>query len=101
MMRTAFPDFRNPLDRVVGDGDIAVSYGRMVGTHEGELMGLALTGRTLRRRGRPAGRPVVLVVVSRPVRRILSRSPDGARGRPSLSAVGCPTAPAAYPGVRT
>ena len=47
MMRTAFPDFRNPLDLIVAEGDIAVSYGRVVGTNSGEMMGMPPTGKTL------------------------------------------------------
>jgi predicted ester cyclase len=47
MMRTAFPDFRNPLDLIVAEGDIAVSYGRMVGTNSGQMMGMPPTGRTM------------------------------------------------------
>jgi hypothetical protein len=31
---TAFPDFRNPLDLIIAEGDIAVSYGRIVGVHD-------------------------------------------------------------------
>jgi predicted ester cyclase len=46
-MRTAFPDFRNPLDLVVADDDIAVSYGRNVGTNTGEFMGMPPTGKTI------------------------------------------------------
>lgn len=45
MMRAAFPDFRNPLDLVVAEDDFAVSYGRMTGTHLGELMGVPATGK--------------------------------------------------------
>lgn len=47
MMRTGFPDFRNPIDFVVAEGDIAVSYGRMTGHHTGDLMGLPPTGRAI------------------------------------------------------
>lgn len=47
MMRTAFPDFRNPLDLIVAEGDIAVSYGRVVGTNSGEMMGMPPTGKTI------------------------------------------------------
>jgi predicted ester cyclase len=47
MMRTAFPDFRNPLDLIVADGDLAVSYGRIVGTNTGEMMGMPPTGRSI------------------------------------------------------
>ena len=43
-----------------------------------------------------------VAVASRPVRRILCRRfPQNRRWRPSLSAGGCPPAPAAYPGVST
>ncbi len=45
MMRAGFPDFRNPIDFVVAEADIAVSYGRMTGHHTDELMGLPPTGR--------------------------------------------------------
>jgi predicted ester cyclase len=47
MNRAAFPDFRNPLDLIVAEGDIAVSYGRMVGTNTGEMMGMPPTGRSI------------------------------------------------------
>ncbi len=47
MMRTAFPDFRNPLDLIVAEGDIAVSYGRMVGTNTAEMMGMPPTGKAI------------------------------------------------------
>lgn len=47
MMRQAFPDFRNPLDLVVAEGDLAVSYGRMVGTNTGEMMGMPPTGKRI------------------------------------------------------
>ena len=46
-MRAAFPDFRNPLDLVIGDGDLAVSYGRMTGTNTGELMGMPPSGKSI------------------------------------------------------
>lgn len=46
-VRGAFPDFRNPLDLIVADGDIAVSYGRMVGTNTGEMMGMPPTGKKI------------------------------------------------------
>ena len=36
---------RNELDLVVGEGDIAVSYGRIIGTNEGETMGMPATGK--------------------------------------------------------
>jgi predicted ester cyclase len=40
-----FSDFRNELDLVVGEDDIAVSYGRIVGTNDGEMMGMPATGK--------------------------------------------------------
>jgi steroid delta-isomerase-like uncharacterized protein len=46
-MRTGFPDFANPIDLVVAQDDLAVSHGRMTGTHTGDLMGLPPTGRTI------------------------------------------------------
>ncbi len=46
LMRSAFPDFQNPLDFVLGDGAFAVSYGRSTGTHTGEFMGIPPTGRS-------------------------------------------------------
>ena len=46
-IRSAFPDFRNPLDLIVAEGDIAVSYGRNVGTNTGEFMGMPPTGKTI------------------------------------------------------
>ena len=47
MMRAAFPDFRNPLDHIVADGDLAVSYGRSVGTNTGQLWGMPPTGKAI------------------------------------------------------
>jgi predicted ester cyclase len=47
MMRAGFPDFRNPIDFVVVEDDIAVSYGRMTGHQTGDLMGLPPTGRAI------------------------------------------------------
>jgi predicted ester cyclase len=47
IIRAGFPDFQNPIDFVVAEDDIAVSYGRMTGTNSGDLMGLPPTGRTI------------------------------------------------------
>jgi predicted ester cyclase len=47
LMRKAFPDFRNPLDLIIADGDLVVSYGRSVGTNTGELWGMRPTGKTI------------------------------------------------------
>jgi predicted ester cyclase len=45
MTRAMYSDFRNELDLVVGEGDIAVSYGWVVGTNDGPMMGVPPTGR--------------------------------------------------------
>jgi predicted ester cyclase len=45
--RTAFPDLRNPLDLIIADDDLAVSYGRLTGTNTGELWGMPPTGRSV------------------------------------------------------
>jgi predicted ester cyclase len=47
MMRTGFPDFQNPIDFVIAEDDIAVSYGHMTGTNSGDLMGMPPTGRAI------------------------------------------------------
>ena len=44
--RAAFPDYTNPLDFVLSDGAFAVSWGRSKGTHRGEFLGIAATGRS-------------------------------------------------------
>jgi predicted ester cyclase len=41
MTLAIFSDFRN----VLGEDDIAVSYGRIVGTQDGEMMGMPPTGK--------------------------------------------------------
>jgi predicted ester cyclase len=45
MSKVWYSDFRNELDFVIGEGDIAVSYGRIVGTNDGEMMGMPPTGK--------------------------------------------------------
>jgi len=47
MMHTAFPDYHEEIEFVVADDDRAVSYVRLTGTHDGDLMGLPPTGRTI------------------------------------------------------
>jgi predicted ester cyclase len=47
MMRSAFPDYRNPLDFVIAEDAFAVSYGRSTGTHRGEFFGIPPTGRKI------------------------------------------------------
>jgi steroid delta-isomerase-like uncharacterized protein len=46
LMRAAFPDFQNPVEFVVADGALAVSYGRATGTHTEAFMGIPPTGRS-------------------------------------------------------
>jgi predicted ester cyclase len=42
---SAFPDGRHVFDYVLTDGDYVVTVGRYLGTHEGDLMGIAPTHR--------------------------------------------------------
>jgi predicted ester cyclase len=46
-LRTAFPDYREEIIWLVGEGDRAVSFIRASGTNEGPLRGLAPTGRKI------------------------------------------------------
>ena len=39
-----FSDYREEIEFVVADDDKAVSYARITGTHDGDLMGLPATG---------------------------------------------------------
>src|SRR4051812_27518621 len=45
MSRAAFPDLQLRVLHLVEEGDICVGHGLFEGTHEGEWMGLAATGR--------------------------------------------------------
>jgi steroid delta-isomerase-like uncharacterized protein len=47
MMRTACPDWHSDLELLVADDDLVVERFTASGTHRGELMGVAATGRTL------------------------------------------------------
>jgi steroid delta-isomerase-like uncharacterized protein len=47
MMREACPDWHSDLDFLVAEGDLVVERFTASGTHRGELMGVAGTGRTL------------------------------------------------------
>ncbi len=47
----AFPDLHLELDRMYVDGDAVVQEWRSSGTHDGELMGIAATGRRTEVRG--------------------------------------------------
>jgi steroid delta-isomerase-like uncharacterized protein len=42
---TAFPDARFNIHHLAADGDTVICIGTMEGTHEGELLGVAATGR--------------------------------------------------------
>jgi predicted ester cyclase len=46
-MHTAFPDYREEILWSIGEGDRAVSYVRLTGTHEGQLYGMEPTGRRI------------------------------------------------------
>ena len=45
MYRTAFPDLRITVDEQIGEGDVVVNRWTATGTHEGDLMGIAATGK--------------------------------------------------------
>ena len=45
MMRTAFPDLRITVEDMVGEGDKVVARMIVRGTHQGEYMGIAPTGK--------------------------------------------------------
>ena len=42
---TAFPDARFTIEHLAMDGDTVICIGTMEGTHEGELLGMAASGR--------------------------------------------------------
>jgi predicted ester cyclase len=44
-IRGAFPDYHEEILWSVGEGDLAVSYTRLTGTHEGLLYGMEPTGK--------------------------------------------------------
>ena len=51
MMRTAFPDFKLEVEQLVADDDnVAFAY-TATGTHKGDFMGIAPTGKSVRFRG--------------------------------------------------
>lgn len=47
MYRTAFPDLRMDPEEVLVSGDKTVTRARATGTHQGELMGMPPTGRSV------------------------------------------------------
>ena len=48
MLRTAFPDLQFTIEELVAEGDTVVGRVTMNGTHQGTLMGIAPTGRSVR-----------------------------------------------------
>ena len=56
MMRTAFPDLKVTVDYIVQDeNNLAMAY-KIRGTHKGDFMGIAPTGKTFEARGMQIGR---------------------------------------------
>jgi steroid delta-isomerase-like uncharacterized protein len=51
MFRAALPDWHSDVEQLVAEGDLVVERFTASGTHSGELMGVAPTGRVLRLRG--------------------------------------------------
>ena len=47
MMRTAFPDLKMTADDLIAEGDKVAARITMSGTHRGEFMGIAPTGKTV------------------------------------------------------
>jgi steroid delta-isomerase-like uncharacterized protein len=47
IFRTAFPDFRMTVEDVVAEGDLVCCRFRQSGTHQGDLFGIAPTGRSV------------------------------------------------------
>ena len=47
IFRDAFPDFHMTVEDVVAEGDVVVCRFQQTGTHEGDLFGIAPTGRTV------------------------------------------------------
>ena len=45
MYRKAFPDLRITIDEQIAEGETVVTRWTATGTHEGELMGIAATGK--------------------------------------------------------
>lgn len=47
MMRTAFSEFTMTIEDILAEGDRVVVRAKMSGTHSGEFMGIAATGRRI------------------------------------------------------
>jgi steroid delta-isomerase-like uncharacterized protein len=48
MFRAAFPDQHFDIDFMVAEGDKVVAYGTVEGTHRGDFLGLAATGKSFK-----------------------------------------------------
>jgi steroid delta-isomerase-like uncharacterized protein len=46
-IRAAFPDWHNRIDDLIAEGDQVVARLTWTGTHEGDFLGIAATGRTI------------------------------------------------------
>lgn len=47
LTHTGFSDYQEAIEFIVADDEKAVSYARITGTHDGDLMGLPPTGRKI------------------------------------------------------
>src|SRR5262249_20221985 len=47
VMHDAFSDYHEAAEMVIAEGDKAVSYARITGTHDGDFFGIAPTGRSV------------------------------------------------------
>lgn len=45
MFLDAFPDLNNEIELILGEGDLVAAHQRWTGTHEGEFLGVAASGR--------------------------------------------------------
>jgi steroid delta-isomerase-like uncharacterized protein len=51
MYRTAFPDLKFTIEELIAEGDLVVERWSAEGTHQGELMGVAPTGKKVTNTG--------------------------------------------------
>ena len=56
MMRTAFPDLKVTVDHIVQDDNNLAMADKIHGTHKGDFLGIAPTGKTVEVRGLQIGR---------------------------------------------
>jgi steroid delta-isomerase-like uncharacterized protein len=48
LMQAAFPDGQTTIDDIIAEGDKVVVLGTMTGTHQGNLMGIPATGKSVK-----------------------------------------------------